>query len=628
MRRHLLPPHRAAGGGVRVRANWRTAAALVIGLLVGSVLVASSLETTAQSTVPGGPGADAVYFPATGYRISEPAVLGYFQRRGGLRSLGYPISGEFMLLGKRVQLFQRQALELHNDGSVGALNLLDPDFLPLTHFDGLNLPPPDPALVASAPSPLDPNYLEQALAFIEQAVPDQWNGRDVNFHATFQSAVTCAEAFGPDQPCDASLLPAFGLEIWGLPTSQPMVDPNNNEFIYQRFQRGVMHYSGSTGLTQGVLLGDWFKRVLLGSQVPPDALKDLQGSPFLAQYAPNRPLGLARPSALLDTSLASAFTADVLVAAQVATATETLPPGVAGTATSVAMTATAIGLTQVSLQTTQVAGTATAITALQSPTPATPAVPQTVAVPGAPAGPAAGAPTVAASLEGTPTTIVGCLGDEQMWFTPRKPFIGTHVDISVTSQRRHDTHVMRLTGPVDPGTVAERSSIFGWTWTWTIVPTVEGFYNWTFYADGLRPCITSGFPSLVQVGSTATSTASPIASPTQTATNTTTPTPTPGVPSITSVAPNAGTCGDLISINGTNFGTPPSSAGTQVQLQGPEGTKSLAVLGGSNTTIAATLPNAPAGLQADPGGTPRHRILVISNQGVSNAFPFTITTAC
>ena len=602
-----------------MHASWQVGAAVSISLLVAGLLMESSVETTAQSTSPGAPTNDPTYFTATGYRISQPALLSYFQRRGGVRTLGYPISNDFMLLGKRVQLFQRQALELHNDDSVGALNLLDPDFLPLTHFDGLNLPPPDPSLIAGAPSPLDPDYLGQAVAFVDQVVPDRWNGRDVNFLATFVSAVTCAEAFGPDEPCDPALLPAFALEIWGLPTSQPMVDPNNAEFVYQRFQRGVMHYSASTGLTQGVLLGDWFKRVLLGSQVPPDALNDLQDSPFLAQYAPNRPLGLARPNVLSDTTLATAFTSDTLVAAQVVTPTETIPPGVVGTATSVAMTATAIGATQVSLQTTQVAGTATAITALQTPTPPTPAVAQTVAVPGAPAAPVVGAPTVASSLEGTPTTIVGCAGDEQMWFTPRKPFIGTHVDISVTSQRRHDTHVMRLTGPVDPGQVTERSSVFGWTWTWTIVPTVEGFYNWTFYADGLRPCITSGFPSLIQIGSTPTATLTPVATASPTATGTPTNTPTPGPPNIVNLNPTSGGCGTLIQITGNNFGTPPAGSITPANSSVFFGGRSATVTSWTNGLITLF----------PPGGSPSgaFQIVVSTPSGSVPGPTFTLTVS-
>jgi len=46
---------------------------------------------------------------------------------------------------------------------------------------------------------------------------------------------------------------------------------------------------------------------------------------------------------------------------------------------------------------------------------------------------------------------------------------------------------MRLTGAIDPGPVVERVGPLGFIWTWTIVPAVEDFYQWTFYADGLRP---------------------------------------------------------------------------------------------------------------------------------------------
>jgi hypothetical protein len=178
---------------------------------------------------------------------------------------------------------------------------------------------------------------------------------------------------------------------------------------------------------------------------------------------------------------------------------------------------------------------------------------------------------------------------------------------------------MRLTGPIDPGQVTERSSIFGWTWTWTVVPTVDGFYNWTFYADGLRPCITSGFPSLVQVGSTPTATASPVPTASQTPTNTTTPTPTPGVPSNLSLSAQTIACGALLTINGNNFGSPPSSAGTQVNLIGPgtEGTHALTITAGSNTSLLVQVPTT--GLQ--PGA---HTVTVANNQGFASA---TITIA-
>ena len=115
-----------------------------------------------------------------------------------------------------------------------------------------------------------------------------------------------------------------------------------------------MHFSRTTGLTQGLLLGDWFKRVMIGVDLSPDLSAEVRQSRFFAQYAPSRPLALDRPNDLPDTSLAQAFRADTLTAAgQAMQAEPTLPPNVAQTATSVAMTATAVTATQAALTGTQ-----------------------------------------------------------------------------------------------------------------------------------------------------------------------------------------------------------------------------------------------------------------------------------
>ena len=53
-------------------------------------------------------------------------------------------------------------------------------------------------------------------------------------------------------------------------------------------------------------------------------------------------------------------------------------------------------------------------------------------------------PTPGTAQSTIPVVNIGCLGDEQMWFVPRKPNIGVHVDISVTSQRHHDARFMKL----------------------------------------------------------------------------------------------------------------------------------------------------------------------------------------
>ncbi|HLZ31274.1 MAG TPA: hypothetical protein VKV73_28490 [Chloroflexota bacterium] len=594
--------------------------ALVIALLLGGVLGNSSLAT-AQ---PAGPGLDPGFFPATGYRIGSPEVLSYFQHRGGVRTFGYPVSNEFPLLGQRVQLFQRQLLELAADGTVSTASILDPQILPITHMDGLTLPPADPELLGAAPVPGSDDYATQSLAFINLYVPDSWNGLPVNFQSTFINTVTCADAFGTD-PCDESQLPGFDLELWGLPTSLPTTDPLNTEFVYQRFQKGIMHFSRATGVTQGLLLGDWLKRVMIGVDLSADIGADVRQSRFFAQYAPSRPLALDRPTDLPDTSLAQAFRGDTLSAAGqgLAQAEPTLPTNVAQTATAVAMTATAITGTQAALQGTQAVLQGTQ-TALNSTAAALTATAATIAQTPTPT------PLVAQST--VPVVNIGCLGDEQLWFTPRKPNIGTHVDISVTSQRHHDARFLKLTGPIDPGPVTERVGPLGFIWTWTVVPTVEDFHQWTFYADGLRPCITSGFNAYVPLGSTATPTITPVPTNTPgTATATPTQTPVP-IPVISDVIPNTGlTCGQLLTIRGNNFGSPPSSVGTGANLTITTGRAAAFGLSqqgtGSNTQFRVTLPSN--GIVNATGGTtpPIGGVITVSNSGGDSLAQIAITFA-
>src|SRR4030081_1814656 len=127
--------------------DWSVSVALAVSLLLGAVLGQSTLAT-AQ---PASPSADPSFFPATGYRIGSPAVLDYFQHRGGIRTFGYPVSSEFPLPGRGGQLFQRQMLEIAPDGTVTPANILDPDILPIALIDGLSLPTADPDLLGSAP---------------------------------------------------------------------------------------------------------------------------------------------------------------------------------------------------------------------------------------------------------------------------------------------------------------------------------------------------------------------------------------------------------------------------------------------------------------------------------------------
>ena len=92
-----------------------------------------------------------------------------------------------------------------------------------------------------------------------------------------------------------------------MPTSLPTQDPNNDSFIYQRFQRGIMHYDAACRCTQGLLLADYFKALLTGENLPVDLAAQASASPFLRQYAPDRPTGLRQPTALPGTDLTAAF---------------------------------------------------------------------------------------------------------------------------------------------------------------------------------------------------------------------------------------------------------------------------------------------------------------------------------
>ena len=101
-------------------------------------------------------------------------------------------------------------------------------------LDGLTIPAVDPALVFVAPTPDQPNYDARLQAFLSATVPDVWNGQPVDFLSTLNDA------------SDVAL---------GLPTSEPAVDPHNPQFVYQRFQNGVLFYNAAEGATSVLPLG-------------------------------------------------------------------------------------------------------------------------------------------------------------------------------------------------------------------------------------------------------------------------------------------------------------------------------------------------------------------------------------
>jgi len=243
------------------------------------------------------------YFPQTGFRIDNDTIWDYFNRRGGISTFGYPISRTFLFQGFQVQFFQRRIVEIGPTGNARLLNVLDPGLMPYTSFNFATFPAFDSALVATAPNPTDATAV---LAWVKDHAPDSFNGMPVNFYQTFVNTVPFSVAF--PNGGNPSLLTGIDLETWGIPTSQPMVDPHNHNFVYLRFQRGIMHYDATCNCTQGILLADYLKSILTGQNLPADLAQEAQNSPFYKQYDPTAPHWVHNASLLPNTDLTAAFT--------------------------------------------------------------------------------------------------------------------------------------------------------------------------------------------------------------------------------------------------------------------------------------------------------------------------------
>lgn len=260
-----------------------------------------TVTTTPAATAPA-VARDQRFFTQTGFRIDNDTVWDYFNRRGGVSTFGYPVSRTFMFRGFTVQFFQRRIVELGPDGRPRQLNLLDPGLLPYTRFNNATFPGNDPAVQSAAPPPTD---AVATLAFLRARVPDSVGNRPVNFFQTFSNTVTLQIAF--PNGGDANLLPGINLEMWGVPTSAPASDPNNSSFIYQRFQRGIMHYDAACNCTQGILLADYLKSILTGVNLAADVDQQAQGSPFYKQYDRTKAGWVRDPGLLPNTDLSFAF---------------------------------------------------------------------------------------------------------------------------------------------------------------------------------------------------------------------------------------------------------------------------------------------------------------------------------
>jgi hypothetical protein len=186
------------------------------------------------------------------------------------------------------------------------MNLLDPELMPYTTINTSTFPAYDPNLAHRAPPVGSPGYDRAIVDFVRRYAPDEYAGQPVRFSQTFASQVDLTTAF-PNGDGNPDLLPGVNLELAGAVTSPPFTDPNNPNFIYQRFQRVILHYDATSGVTQPVLLADYFKAILTGENLPPDLAEQASSSRFFMQYNPAVPLGVNRPEQLPGTDLLFAF---------------------------------------------------------------------------------------------------------------------------------------------------------------------------------------------------------------------------------------------------------------------------------------------------------------------------------
>jgi hypothetical protein len=77
--------------------------------------------------------------------------------------------------------------------------------------------------------------------------------------------------------------------------------------VYQRFQRGVMHFDASTGRTQALLLADYMKAIMRARDLPVDLADAARGSKYFGQYCPSSARWVCRPADLPATDLTFAF---------------------------------------------------------------------------------------------------------------------------------------------------------------------------------------------------------------------------------------------------------------------------------------------------------------------------------
>ena len=204
------------------------------------------------------------------------------------QTFGYPTSRTFTFLGCPVQFFQRQVIQDCAGQGAALFNILVPRHLSVYRGELQHVPRAGP----DAGSKCAAGQLADLL--------------DGHHHVRQSGRAENVQRSAGQLP---ELLQHSGcFDDLGAPISNPAPDPNNNSFIYQRFQRGIMHYIQGTG-TESILIADYLKALILNQNVPTDlgAEATAQNSPYLASYCPGQPLWMCKPNQVPGTDYTFAF---------------------------------------------------------------------------------------------------------------------------------------------------------------------------------------------------------------------------------------------------------------------------------------------------------------------------------
>ena len=190
---------------------------------------------------------------ATRSGITSPAAAAY--------DVGYPASRDFQFLGCTSQFSSAWSCSSAAAG-VGTLNLLDAACC-RTQRNGSTSRRSIPR--SSADTPRDrSDYASAILHFVAPTTRRTPSMGSRSIPETFNTTLD-AGVGGTDDP-HAGSARARGV---GRADQQARLRSLQPNFIYQRFQRGIMHYDKACGCTQGLLLADYLKALLRARPAAP-----------------------------------------------------------------------------------------------------------------------------------------------------------------------------------------------------------------------------------------------------------------------------------------------------------------------------------------------------------------------